>query len=277
MRCNMLESFCFEDGVYKLSEADDVRYVIEQQIDKNARPDDVLILFDIDLTLIGYSGDVLKSSAISLYKKEIKNAVSDLSILKNKFGEVFAFNALLASLVCESDFELVDYKWPVVISGWLNRGYKVIGFTSCLGGCIGSKQNFKEYRAKKLKEFGINFYSGFDTYNCVYKGMLIAETESKGAVLNKFLKEAYKNRKYPKQIFFVDDTLSNLESCREALKKYDGVEYYPIHFVNLEKLKSDVANLDSREKAKNKFMDFLKNVKEIAKKCNPDNSLIKKQ
>lgn len=271
----MLEAFYSESEIYKLNEVADVEYLIEQQIDKNINPRDVLILLDIDLTLIEYSGDVLKSFAISRYKKEIEETISDLNVLKNKFGKVFAFNSLLASLVCETEFELVDYKWPDVISGWLNRGYRVIGFTSCLGGVVGNKKNFKEYRSKKLQGLGINFYNGFNKYNNVYNGMLIAETESKGDILDKFLKEVYK--KYPLKIFFVDDTLSNLESCKAVLKKYNGIKYYPIHFINCKKQKASNINFYSSEEAKNKFVSFLKKAKETAKKCTPDNSLIKKK
>ena len=89
-----------------------------------------------------------------------------------------------------------------------------------------------------LKDFGINLSGQFENqvfnsmpqyrgnYPLLYNGILCANQESKGKVLETFI---YNNNLSPDQIFFIDDSLQNLKEVQKACKRMN-IPCHLFHF-----------------------------------------------
>lgn len=249
--------------IEKVHSVSEIQNYLKKVFEKKGhiKAQDVLFLIDIDQTIIVYSDEKIRRKNFIKYSREIKSITKTLN---NSHNDVFKLNSLLAALVYDKSFTLNDKSWPDFIRSRLEIGNHVIAFTACIGGKIGNISNFKQYRYNLLKDAGIVFDNFF--YGHLYNGMLIAESNTKGAKLAKFL-SSIKNLYRPKAIIFIDDSVINLKSCANALKNFD-IRYYPIQY---EDHSETVSNYDNEDE----FKSFLSKAKSVAENCSPDKELMK--
>jgi Protein of unknown function (DUF2608). len=105
------------------------------------------------------------------------------------------------------------------------QGCVVLGLTSMASGEYGMIPNLPIWRYEMLRGMGIEFSQKFgdcilddlpafrNNYPVLYKGILCANQEPKGDVLQSFLKQF---ALHPRKIIFFDDAVNNLQSVGDA-------------------------------------------------------------
>jgi hypothetical protein len=217
----------------------DVKTQVEKALE-TTNPADILVAFDIDMTLIQSTHPATAYPTIkkhgSIYKKifgNLPSAVKDITL----------------NLPAQFPSKLVEQETPQIIQDLQTKGVKVVALTAALTGYL--RQVFGEARIEELRHralhgLGINFENTFDfkevTFKTIppyrnnhptfFKGLLFSNGEqgahNKGTVLTTFLKHANFT---PKVVIFVDDRKKNLEQVELALKehysdtKFLGIEY----------------------------------------------------
>ena len=203
-------------------------------------PNDILCIFDIDMTLLqpkhpaAYAPNVRKHLAI-YHDIQRRYPTMDTSL-------PFLYNFLLPQrLVDEGIYPLLQ----VVRS----RGIKVIALTATLTGDFEGR-SVEDLRYQSLKEKKLSFDDSFaesylvfnnlpmyrGNYPTFYKGILFSNSEkgttNKGTVLCAFLK---KLQLHPKCIVFVDDRAQNLTDAYDALKQdFPQAQLLGIEYVGAE-------------------------------------------
>jgi hypothetical protein len=222
-----------------------------EDILKTQKPKDVLVAFDIDMTLTQPDHPAVYYPALIKYKEAYKKVLSSLTPEQKD---------LVSTLTTqEVPQKLVDPKTPGIIKALQEQGIKAIALTASLSGKIkGFKNKMAIIRRDQLQKMGIDFTQSFKDfckvvtfsefklyaggYPLFYHGILSTNGEkgaSKGDTLVAFLKHIglYYERKTlkpgysPRIIVFVDDKKKHLENVETALKTYDpsiqfiGIEY----------------------------------------------------
>jgi len=204
---------------------------------KNYAPQDVLLLFDVDLTLTVPEEPAVQIPFIEKYQDQLKLITSGLSE-----EQIF----LLVSLATKKARQvLVEKKAPLVIKELQKKKIKIIALSSSITGSLGSIKRVEEWRYSVLKKLGICFDKTFsqitdlpitgifsyrNQHPVYYRGVLCTNSPKKikGKTLITFLKKINYS---PKIIIFVDDQKENLAEVSESIKQYStnieflGVEY----------------------------------------------------
>lgn len=215
----------------------DVKFKVEEALQKT-KPEDVLVAFDIDMTLTQPDHPAAYYPTIIKYRKTYKEITEPLSNEQH--------DLLLMHMVSDVRQKLVEDSTPAVIQALQDQGIRVIAFTASLTGRMGTCNRLEERRYNHLKSLGLNFERAFllqeiifkdlpsyrNNYPVFYKGVLCSNGEkgktSKGSVLVAFLQAL--NIK-PEVIILVDDKKKHLEDVEVFLNIHNpdvcfiGIEY----------------------------------------------------
>ncbi|MBM3610842.1 MAG: DUF2608 domain-containing protein [Alphaproteobacteria bacterium] len=204
---------------------------------KDSAPEEILIAFDIDMTLTQPDHPVTYYPHLKQHIDSYKEITSSLSGLEKDF--------LLTALTQNLPQRLIEEDTPLIIKNLQLKGIKTIAFTAVLEKIFDNK-NIKQIRFKTLNSYNISFEGSFDfkeitlkeisAYNhhhpSYYKGILFSNGENgshnKGIVLIEFLKYL---PKLPSTIIIVDDKKRNLQEIEHALKhSYPHIEFIGIEY-----------------------------------------------
>lgn len=208
---------------------------------KTQKPEDILVAFDIDMTLTQPNHPAVYYPAIKKYMDVYKSILGQLTPVQKD---------LVATLTTQIvPQKLVEKDAPKMIKNIQKKGVKVIALTSSLTGKIkGFPDKMIFIRRDQLQRVGFDFTNTFKNYVHVmeflrfkeyagsypmfYHGVLSTNGEgnvSKGDTLISFLQhvgshyhcKARKPGYYPKVIILVDDKKKHLENVEERLKAHD--------------------------------------------------------
>lgn len=220
----------------------DVKGAIEGLL-KDYKPEDILVAFDIDMTLTQPNHPATFYPALHKY----------IDIYKEVFDKLPPETKDLASTLTTQVLpqRLVEKTTPQIIRQLEGEGFKVIALTASLSGHIhGYPSKMAFMRRDQLQRMGIDFTKSFKDYCGVaafqnfkpyagyfpmfYHGILSTNGEkgaSKGDVLVAFLRHVGPHRAgkhgkpeagfYPKVVVIIDDKKKHLEDVKEKVKEYD--------------------------------------------------------
>jgi hypothetical protein len=228
----------------------DVQSKIDEVL-KTQNTEDIIVAFDIDMTLTQPDHPAVYYPAIKKYV-DVYKAVLDKLTPEQK------------DLASTLTTQIIPQKWveketPQIIKALQKQGIKMMALTSTLSGKIkGFPDKMVILRRDQLQKMGLDFTSSFKkltlvatyfqfkryagSYPIFYHGILSTNGEgdaSKGDVLVSFLTHIgpmYESKLgvhgyRPNVIIFVDDKRKHLESVEAALEAYDpsiqfiGIEY----------------------------------------------------
>ncbi|MEI6628554.1 MAG: DUF2608 domain-containing protein, partial [Alphaproteobacteria bacterium] len=199
--------------------------------------EDILLAFDIDLTLTVPDEPAVQIPYLKKYHVLLQKIILDL----NNDQEF-----LLFSIATKKPPQiLIDVKIPSIIKKLQKKGIKIIALSSSITGALGSIKRVEEWRYNALKKVGIVFNLSFpqitdliltdivsyrDQHPVFYQGILCTNSQKKikGKTLMVFLKKIDYS---PKIIILVDDQKENLNEMYEAIKQSNsdieflGIEY----------------------------------------------------
>ena len=176
-----------------------------------------LITFDVDDTLLW-----LPWPKFSLLFR--------LQVLWNfpEFINANRWEQIYSELWWQANFKMIEPAVVQLIDTLKSRGCLVLGLTSMESGSYGVIPSMPEWRYQTLAHFGIKFTKKFgnhifknfpvysDSYPMLYKGILCANQQSKGKVLEAVLTQL---DVHPKKIVSFDDETSALRSIQEVCSK----------------------------------------------------------
>lgn len=214
------------------------------EILKTQKPEDVLVVLDIDMTLTQPDHPATYYPAIKKYVHILKGVFETLTPTQKDVA---------LTLTTKLPQRLIEKDSPKVVKSMQNKGVKVIAFTASLSGSWkDSKDKTIFKRRDKLQTMGFNFafpgrvvsYMDFpkhgDGFPMIYHGVLCANGENngigKGKVLEAFLGQIHATKGsrtggyIPKVIVMVDDKQSNLEDTQKIL----AANYPDIQFIGIE-------------------------------------------
>ncbi len=235
--------------IISASTLQDVQLKIEKMLSRE-KAEDIMVVFDLDETLVMYDHPAATSFALKKYAEIYKEIMSSLTPLEKDFA--------LTILTQEIPQKLIDKKKPQIIKSLQKKDIKIIALTSLL---VNISKNSKKKaifeKRDQLQKKGIDFtaslrgmtrvvpffdfpqyggqcplfYHGILTSNGRYNGI------GKGAVLGAFLTHigprrlAYVGAGYePKVVVLV-------AACKKNLREVDMYfqEYFPkIQFIGIE-------------------------------------------
>lgn len=224
--------------IVKCTKILDAQSKIENQI-RNVDHDQVLIIFDIDLTLIKAEHPAMCRPNIQKYSNSLKQLPSPLTAAQR--------DILLNLAIQKSRWSITEEETSYVVKSIIRKGAKVIALTASLSGKVGGIQQAEVWRFKNLKKIGFDFSTSFPCNRCLhlhessihleryptfYKGILFSngnyKKNSKGEALLEFLKSVDFE---PSYVVMVDDVRNNLKSVENTLAEHNpsikflGVEY----------------------------------------------------
>ncbi len=226
-----------------------------------------LVIFDIDDTLLApeniqFQSWFLNSEKGNLFEKKVTEYVD------TKKNPREHFKKLVAKEMRDSQNIIIEPFIADIIKDLENRKIKTVALTSVNTGSMGGDiiPSLPQWRYEKLKNKRIDFSPSFGDQEIVfehmtskaerhpvfYKGILLTDTFSKGAVLGAFLDRV--NWK-PRKVIFFDDKLKLLTSVQEEMKKrnipfqgyvYKGAQHLP-HEINDEILEIQLQHLKDHD------------------------------
>lgn len=207
---------------------------------KTHKHDQILVAFDIDMTLTQPDHPALYYPALRKYRDIYKRILGNVSPERKDWISTWTTLNLPQ--------RLVEQETPQVIIALQEKGVRTMAFTASLSGSL--KEEFPKaiiLKYENLLKKGLNFTTNFPelereitfsefkqyahSYPMFYKGILSANGEkntSKGTVFCAFLKALDYQ---PEVILLVDDKKKHLEDMKEKLKicapssKFIGIEY----------------------------------------------------
>lgn len=215
----------------------DVKTQIEDIL-KTQKPEDILIAFDIDMTLIQPDHPALYYPTLKKYRDVYKHVFAKLTPVQQDIT-----STLTTQL---SPQKLVEADTPELIKALQDKGIKVIALTASLAGRIkGFKEQIIVLRKKQLQQMGLAFGQNLESfpdtitfvelekhaggYPMFYQGILSSNGEgktSKGDVLLALFRYMKENKgqkmEIPKIVLLIDDKKKHLETVEEALKTYNS-------------------------------------------------------
>lgn len=228
----------------------DVKTKIEEVL-KTQKTEDVLVAFDIDITLTQPDHPAVYYPNLKKYGDVYKKVLSQLTPEQKDLA------ATLTTQIIPQKY--VERETPGIVKALQQKGVKTMALTSSLAGEIsGFPKKMIILRRDQLQRMGIDFTNTFKDfskaitftdfkkyaggYPMFYHGILSTNGEgdaSKGDILIAFLThidfkyehKAHKLGYYPKVVFLIDDKRKHLENVETALKTYDpaiqfiGIEY----------------------------------------------------
>lgn len=164
---------------------------------------------------------------------------------QDKKHELLKDDKYFTKIISQMKKQLVDNRWPSLISDLQDSGRKTISLTASPCGKIGEEtENYEDIRKRELEENKINFGKQWNneeisfneltfTYNNskrtpIFKyGILFTGKSPKDKLLENFL-EKYSTYKFNKMIF-IDDKLKYVESIKELCERKD-IKFTGIHY-----------------------------------------------
>ncbi|SRR5581483_990610 len=187
-------------------------------------PEDILVLFDVNYTLLFVDHPAMFIPNIKKHAKEMQIVMSDLSKEQQ--------NILIGLATKAEPQRAVEECTADVIQSLQKRGIKVLAFSAALSGDLYGL-NSKEWFNTTLKSFRMDFASSFPNIKpfifndfplyCnsrpIYdEGVVLTNKSDKGAVLISFLKlTGY----HPKIVVLIDNKKVNVEEMEAALKAFN--------------------------------------------------------
>lgn len=223
----------------------DVQSTVESLL-KNHKPEDILVAFDIDMTLTQPNHSAVFYPALRKYADLYKEILGKLPPVTKDLASTLTTQILPQ--------KLVEKTTPKMIRQLEQEGFKLIALTSSLAGHIhGYRDKMVVIRRDQLQRMGIDFTKSFKNYCLVsafqnfkpyagyfptfFHGILSTNGEkgaSKGEVLVAFLKHVGPHREgkaygsmgpgggfYAKGVVMIDDKQKHLEDIEAAVKEYD--------------------------------------------------------
>ncbi len=200
---------------------------IESEIDSVRavhRPEDVLVLFDVNYTLLFVDHPAMYIPNIKQHPIEMQVIMQGLSKEEQ--------NIVIGLATKAEPQRVVEESIPGTIQRIKNSGVKVLALSAALSGMFCGLDS-EEWFYSTLKSFDIDFSSSFQnidsftfndfplynnslpTYN---KGIVLTNKCDKGAVLVSFLK---RTGYHPKMVVLVDNKKANIEEMEATLKAFD--------------------------------------------------------
>ncbi len=231
---------------------DAAKTYVEEIID-GYKPEDILCLFDIDLTLLEPTNPAAKYVNIVKHK--------DIWFKLKKRYACFS-PAMSGAVALVYKHEVLDQDVFKLLNLLNDRKIKNLGFTATLNVEIEGK-DLREIRYQQLKENNISFEQNFPQQEiilnsvkllggtpCIYKGIIFSHGNgacpNKGIVLPEFLKLLNKK---PKCIIFFDDNFDNLLDVNQHLAETNpNIDFYGILFSKAKKMEAPEVSSEEFEK-----------------------------
>ncbi|MBD3231834.1 DUF2608 domain-containing protein [Candidatus Dependentiae bacterium] len=231
--CAFWQSFSIKE-IKKLEEAKE--YL-------NVNDKDILIIFDIDRTLlvpvdkilrIRWNPEVFEKADIQ-FAQELLNNFQNAMKIKYNYDSNYEHHSL-SRIMMEEKYKLVEPNTATFIRNLQLKGIKIIALTSLETGRFGVIDKMGQWRYQTLKEYGIDFSHNFEfteivfdtlrpnfsSYPVFYKGILMTgKLNPKGNVLKTFF-DVISWR--PSKIYFFDDNKKCLESVSKAMQE-EGIPF----------------------------------------------------
>lgn len=209
---------------------------------KTQKAEDVLIAYDIDMTLTQPDHPATYYPAIKKYAHVLKNIFKTLTLAQRDVA---------LTLTTNLPQRLIEKDSPEIIKNLQAKGAQIIAFTASLSGSWKDDKNktiFKRRDMLQTKGFNFSFpgrvvsYMDFpkyvDGYPMLYHGVLCTNGENgsgKGKVLEAFLRQVGLNKNntknyQPKVIVMVDDRKANLDDVQRVL----AISHADIQFIGIE-------------------------------------------
>lgn len=189
-----------------------------------------LVMFDVDDTLLVPKDLILKACSRSgEWKQKVRRLIDN----ENLLGQVLS----------QIEYEPVNPRTKEIIRHLTERQIRTIAFTKMPIGPCGDIQSMEDWRLSHLRKHQFDFSLAFpeipllslqaiDGKISLFKeGLLCANRQNKGPVLNAFLE---KLQWKPSKIIFIDNRLDYLESVEEALSG-SGIEYVGFYYTEEER------------------------------------------
>lgn len=225
-----------------ISHLNEIEPILKKSLEE-VSPQNIFVLFDIDLTLIQPLNPATYMSNVIQYREVMKKETHHLTREQKD---------LLVNLATASaPWGLVEEISPYFIKCLQDKGINVLAFTASLTGKLEEIGHLEIWREQRLSNLGFNFQSVFpehyifkdvpshmDRYPVLYKGILCANGEgSKGVVFTSFLK--YFSLK-PKIILLIDDRRKNLDDLKASLKAYDTeIQFFGFEYIGAQSFYPD--------------------------------------
>jgi FMN phosphatase YigB (HAD superfamily) len=199
-------------------------------------PDNVLVVFDLDETLIAPSNEIFYIRFRPIedfdlteidFVTQIKSRLTQLS--RDLHNPDF-LERITSAAFASSTFTPVEESAVEIVRTLQKKNIKVIALTSSPSGRCFYVNNMKKWRYANLREIGLDLSTSFaipdfqlegliqsfGSYPAFYKGILCAAFNPKGPVLEAFLK---KINWTPSKIIFFDDSHENCKSVADTMNK----------------------------------------------------------
>lgn len=243
---------------------------IEEAI-KQYHPQDVLVAWDIDLTLIMPEKPEAQFPNVEKHYDLFKKLTQDTTQLHIEL----MYNLIGAR--CHKNHEKIITEEEVVdfIKTLQKKNIKNMALTAAMSGSFGPIAHIESWRYETLKNFDIDFSQSFqdqemllkklpayfNRYPTFFKGILYSNGEhsltDKGSVLTHFLQEI---NYLPKLIVLIDDREKNLIDVEKAIQKtLPKVDFLSVHY-------RKGREIASREVTQEEFKNYWHPIVEEAKK-----------
>ncbi|MEI7494341.1 MAG: DUF2608 domain-containing protein [Alphaproteobacteria bacterium] len=211
---------------------------------KKQRAEDILVVFDVDMTLTQPDHAATYYPAIKKFKSIIKNIFEPLTPAQRDIA---------LTLTTKLPQKLIEKDSPTIIRAMQDKGINVIALTATLTGSWKDSKNKIVFKRKDtLQKLGFNFsfqgrvvpYMNFpkyaDGYPMLYHGVLCSNGENneigKGKTLSVFLRQVgmtkgapYGSGYVPKVVIMVDDREKNFVDIQKTL----AVDFPAIQFIGI--------------------------------------------
>lgn len=191
---------------------------------KQYASEEVLILFDVNYTLLFVDHPAIFIPNIKKHAKEMQIVMQDLSKEQQ--------NVVIGLATKAEPQAVVEDCIPNVVQTLQDKGIKTLAFSAALSGDLNGLDS-KEWFHMTLKSFGMDFslsfpeersfiFDDFLSYAgsrpLYHEGIVLTNKSDKGAVLVSFLK---RTGYHPKVVILIDNKKSNADEMAAALKAFN--------------------------------------------------------
>lgn len=198
---------------------------------------DVLVLFDVDSTLVVPDDAILRPAG----EKLLDSLLGGDKVQNLPTGRRYVFREILLS----AKNSLVDSQSVGLIRSLQDRGIPVAAFTAVPRGKVGKVESVADRRIEELKQLGFDFglpFAGLalelpkspdKDFSPIFKeGILFASLHPKGDTLKNFLRATGWQ---PKRVVLIDDQLEYVQVVGQTLQEL-GIPYTGYHYTGAAKL-----------------------------------------
>lgn len=219
-------------GFTQIYEIDDLASFEERLTEKDV-DSSVLVLFDVDETLITPKDAILKKCNANIAQKLLREYHISYDI------DFKSFEYFLSIIFAAAQFELVNDKSVALVYDLQERGIPTLAFTAAGTGKFGIIEKLENWRFDQLKNLGLDFQSFLgplclhwdaqypEKAPLFFRGILFSSNQPKGIVLAEFLQKIKGNFS---KIIMIDDKSKFLESVERSSQKenipFEGYLYH---------------------------------------------------